>query len=168
MIPVRWALNYGLRLPTCSLKTRNLLPIADTGTSTRHAHRLTSTWVLNQSRNGSSHSDLAGSRDHALIPSPAEQHTIFALSTPPGKGAIAIIRISGPRSRELSSKLLRPTTKVAPDVLGDPSTQPWKLKRCRVVDPGTEQVLDDALAVFFRSKCGSCVCCARISNRLVD
>ncbi|KAJ1308708.1 hypothetical protein OPQ81_004399 [Rhizoctonia solani] len=31
-----------------------------------------------------------------------------------------------------------------------PSIQPWKFKRCRLIDPGTEEVLDDVLAVFFR------------------
>jgi tRNA modification GTPase len=33
--------------------------------------------------------------------------TIVAIATPPGKGAIAIVRISGPRTRELATRLVR-------------------------------------------------------------
>ncbi|KAF8607914.1 P-loop containing nucleoside triphosphate hydrolase protein [Ceratobasidium sp. AG-I] len=88
----------------------------------------------------------------SLHPSPVERQTIFALSSPPGRGAVAVVRISGSRSRELSFKLLRPATTNAPNTGRSTSfdSQPWKLKRCQVIDPETEEVLDDALAVFFR------------------
>ncbi|GAB1520009.1 mitochondrial splicing system protein [Rhizoctonia solani] len=117
------------------------------GSSERTAHRLSSTWLLNQSPVAHYHSHLARSQDHGLILSPVERDTIFALSTPPGKGAVAVIRISGSRSSELYFKLLRPTTAAA----HKPSIQPWKFKRYHLVDPGTEEILDDVLAVFFRS-----------------
>ncbi|KAF8709547.1 tRNA modification GTPase TrmE, partial [Rhizoctonia solani] len=120
--------------------------IFDRGSSERTAHRLSSTWLLNQSPIAHYHSHLARSQDHGLIPSPVERDTIFALSTPPGKGAVAVIRISGSRSSELYFKLLRPTTAAA----HKPSIQPWKFKRYHLVDPGTEEILDDVLAVFFR------------------
>ncbi|CEL59612.1 tRNA modification GTPase MnmE OS=Rickettsia bellii (strain OSU 85-389) GN=mnmE PE=3 SV=1 [Rhizoctonia solani AG-1 IB] len=117
--------------------------IFDTGSSERSS----STGLLNRPSIAHYHSHLARPQDHGLIPSPAERDTIFALSSPPGKGAVAVIRISGTRSRELYFKLLRPTTAPAHEY----GIQPWKLKRCRLVDPGTEEILDDALAVFFRS-----------------
>ncbi len=43
--------------------------------------------------------------------------TIVALSTPVGRGAIAIIRLSGRRSHELLGKLFRPFGVLAPNVL---------------------------------------------------
>lgn len=152
-----------LRPTFSSLGTKKVLGTAYRGTSTRHVH-LTSTCALNRSRQANSLSDVASLHDHTLIPSPAERDTIFALSTPPGKGAVAVIRISGPRSRELHSKLLRPKARTALGVLDHPATRPWKLGRYQVVDPGTDEVLDDALAVFFRGKCVLCACCTRISN----
>ena len=36
-----------------------------------------------------------------------DDDTIAAIATPPGKGAIAIVRISGPRAREFASRLFR-------------------------------------------------------------
>ena len=38
-------------------------------------------------------------------------NTIAAISTPPGKGGVAIIRISGPDALEISSKVFRPASK---------------------------------------------------------
>ncbi|KAH7343735.1 tRNA modification GTPase TrmE [Rhizoctonia solani] len=131
---------------TYSLQTRNFSAISDSGSSKQTTHRFLPTWLLNRSPIAHYHTHHTRSLDHDLIPSPVERDTIFALSTPPGKGAVAIIRISGSRSRELYSKLLRPTTEPASGL----SIQPWKLKRCHLIDPGTEEILDDALAVFFR------------------
>lgn len=91
--------------------------------------------------------------NHPLVPSPVERHTIFALSSPPGRGAVAVVRISGSRSSELALKLLRPMTANVPGTFRSFDAQPWRLKRCQVIDPETEEVLDDALAVFFRGKC---------------
>ncbi|CAE7146397.1 unnamed protein product [Rhizoctonia solani] len=119
---------------------------SDRANCKRSTQRILPIWFLNRSSFAYYHSHRTNLQDHGLIPSPVERDTIFALSTPPGKGAVAVIRISGTRSYELYSKLLRPTTE---DALGH-SIQPWKLKRCRLIDPGTEEVLDDTLAVFFR------------------
>ncbi|EUC57827.1 tRNA modification GTPase [Rhizoctonia solani AG-3 Rhs1AP] len=141
-----WNSPYALSAATCSLRKRNFMAISDSGSSTRISYRILSTWLPNRSPFAHYHSHCTPLQDHGLIPSPAERDTIFALSTPPGKGAVAVIRISGTRSRELYSKLLRPTPEHAPGR----SIQPWKLKRCRLIDPGTEELLDDTLAVFFR------------------
>ncbi|KDN51024.1 hypothetical protein RSAG8_00653, partial [Rhizoctonia solani AG-8 WAC10335] len=140
-----WNSPYVHAAAICSLQKGNLT-ISDRASSKRSTHRILPAWLLNRSSIAYYHSHRTYSRDHGLIPSPVECDTIFALSTPPGKGAIAVIRISGSRSRELYSKLLRPTAEHAPGH----SIQSWKLKRCRLIDPGTGEVLDDTLAVFFR------------------
>src|SRR5579864_8794914 len=42
--------------------------------------------------------------------------TIAALATPPGKGAIAIVRVSGPQTRALASRLFRSREPLHPRV----------------------------------------------------
>ncbi|KAG8769947.1 mitochondrial splicing system protein, partial [Ceratobasidium sp. 428] len=109
-------------------------------------------FVPNRSFRGKSRSGARFCRaNHSLVPSPSERHTIFALSSPPGKGAVAVVRISGSRSKQLHDKLLRPATS-ASETVGTLDLQPWKLKRCQVVDPESNEILDDGLAVFFRGK----------------
>ena len=46
--------------------------------------------------------------DHETRP---ERDTIAALSTPPGKGAIAIVRLSGPRTERVLRKIFLPKTR---------------------------------------------------------
>lgn len=67
--------------------------------------------------------------------------TVVACSTPPGRGAVAVVRISGPATRNILARILRSR--------GRP---PWDLPRqmrlARVVG-AEEDILDEALAVFF-------------------
>jgi tRNA modification GTPase len=52
-----------------------------------------------------------------LQPSPAGapvSDTIVAIATPPGKGAIAIVRVSGPHTRELAARLVRHEGELVP------------------------------------------------------
>lgn len=70
--------------------------------------------------------------------------TIAALSTPPLPSAVAIVRISGPKSLEVLSLLFRArggAKKPAPRIMtsGD------------IIDPSTKEVIDEVLAVFFRA-----------------
>jgi len=69
------------------------------------------------------------------IPSSAD--TIAAIATPPGKGAIAIVRVSGPRVRELASRLARSARPLRPHV-----ATPVAL----LDESGTQ--IDGALAIF--------------------
>lgn len=62
--------------------------------------------------------------------------TIYALSTPPGMGGIAVIRISGERAKDAMQALFLPNTAVLPR----------KLCYGRIMD-GTKQ-LDEAMAVY--------------------
>ncbi|KAF9224381.1 tRNA modification GTPase TrmE [Gyrodon lividus] len=79
-------------------------------------------------------------------PSDAQRRTIYALSTPPGKGGVAVIRISGPdahKVRKAVTRAVRPraTNKVP---------VPWVAELREVIDPVTRDKLDDGLVLFFK------------------
>ena len=65
--------------------------------------------------------------------------TIVALSTPPGKGAIAVVRLSGPGAAAAVEGLLKPGR----------VPKPGRLERRVIADPETGEPLDDAMVVFF-------------------
>ena len=67
------------------------------------------------------------------------QDTIVAIATPPGRGALAVVRVSGPAAIEIGAKLVRPW----PD-------EPRDVTHARVYDARGEE-LDDVVAVFFRA-----------------
>jgi len=111
---------------------------------------------------------------NALPLSDAQRRTIYALSTPPGRSGVAIIRVSGPDALDVWQRMVRPAQRAAAAVARhtndhhDPSDahrhgkhsdetparqrhpEAQKLERCHIVDPHTAEHLDDALAVFFR------------------
>ena len=64
--------------------------------------------------------------------------TVFALSTPPGRSAIAVFRITGPLA---AGALERLTGLAAPE--------PRRAVRVEIRDPATGEVLDDGLALRF-------------------
>ncbi|KAJ7762834.1 tRNA modification GTPase TrmE [Mycena maculata] len=74
--------------------------------------------------------------------SDAQRSTIYALSTPPGKAGVAVVRVSGPRALDVCSRLVK---RRAVDPI-----EPWKMQRCHIVHPETGEILDDGLAVFFK------------------
>lgn len=84
--------------------------------------------------------------------SDAQRRTIYALSTPPGKAGVAVIRVSGPDALDVWRGMVKPySTSIkhkARNVREDP--EPWKMERCRITHPRTEEILDDGLAVFFK------------------
>lgn len=67
--------------------------------------------------------------------------TIAAIATPPGAGGIGIVRISGPRAKDVLARVFLPHS---PDFK---NFQPWRLHRGRMLDRNGEE-LDDVLAVF--------------------
>ncbi|KAF7354962.1 tRNA modification GTPase TrmE [Mycena sanguinolenta] len=75
--------------------------------------------------------------------SDAQRATIYALSTPPGKAGVAVVRVSGPNAIDVWSKLVKTRKRQLPE--------PWKMERCQVVHPETGEILDDGLAVFFKA-----------------
>ena len=66
--------------------------------------------------------------------------TIVAIATPPGVGAIGVIRVSGPQAIDRAAALLRLAQ--ARDLR---SARPRTLYRARVVEPGTGSEIDEAL-----------------------
>lgn len=64
---------------------------------------------------------------------------IVALATPPGRSAIAVIRLSGRGAFAVAAKVLRP---FRPE-------PPRAVRRVRVVHPATDEIVDDALAACF-------------------
>jgi len=81
----------------------------------------------------------------SLTTSDAQRSTIYALSTPPGKGGVAVIRVSGPNALAVWKHIVRPSRPRS-------SLQPWRMEYCRIVKPGSgsEETLDNGLAVFFK------------------
>jgi tRNA modification GTPase len=91
----------------------------------------------------------------------AAEDTIVAISTPPGRGGIGIVRLSGPGAIAIAARLLRTSTE-----LGEAS-QHARARRARVLDPnrvetasreGTspdqsvdETSIDDALVTVFHA-----------------
>lgn len=71
-----------------------------------------------------------------------QTRTIAALATPPGRGGIAIVRVSGPMAEEALRALFRPAD-------GREGYQSHLLRFGRVVVDG--QVLDEAMAVLMRA-----------------
>lgn len=69
------------------------------------------------------------------------EDTIVAIATPPGRGAIGLVRLSGPRSRDVLERIFRPMRKT-----GWP--EPRALTLGRLVDPEDGSVLDQALGAF--------------------
>jgi len=129
-------------------------PLLPSGNSTlqvwragRDLHRLASFTRRAHVRFYSSHTPVAAERD--LVRSDAQRKTIYALSTPPGKAGVAVVRISGPDALDVWQKMVKPYPATK-----NKSThpEPWKMERCRITDPQTHEILDDGLAVFFKGK----------------
>lgn len=77
----------------------------------------------------------------ALSQSLAGAHdTIVALATPPGRGAISIVRMSGPESHSIAEQVVDPWP-----------IEPRRATLCRILRPEEEQVLDQALVTAFVS-----------------
>ena len=89
-------------------------------------------------------SSVAWAQPRSPATSDAQRQTIYALATASGTAGIAVVRVSGPRSRDVRTQMVRPAHR-----RWDKEPTPWKLERCTIIDPESEEVLDDALAVFF-------------------
>lgn len=65
--------------------------------------------------------------------------TIVAISTPPGRGGIGIVRLSGSRAKEISSPLLK--------LRGE--LEHARARFAEIIDPGTQTKLDEAVVTYF-------------------
>ncbi|KAJ7283402.1 hypothetical protein C8J57DRAFT_1053607 [Mycena rebaudengoi] len=85
---------------------------------------------------------IARYSSHPVL-SDAQRSTIYALSTPPGKAGVAVVRVSGPDALKVRDRLVKRAQTHAPE--------PWKMERCRIVHPESNETLDEGLAVFFKA-----------------
>ena len=70
--------------------------------------------------------------------------TIAAISTPPGRGGIGIVRLSGPDSHRIATSLFRPESTIDPGA-------PNRAQFGRVIDPATDELLDEAILTCFKA-----------------
>ncbi len=70
------------------------------------------------------------------------ENTIVAISTPPGKGGIAIIRLSGKQSLEIIHRIFKTKKKIE-------HLEPWRAIPGKIVDKNLE--IDDVIVLFFKS-----------------
>ena len=68
----------------------------------------------------------------------SEASTIFALSSAPGRAAVAVFRISGPAARDALAR-----------IAGLPAPAPRRAVRALLREPATGEVLDEAIAIWF-------------------
>jgi tRNA modification GTPase len=66
------------------------------------------------------------------------QDTIAALATAPGRGAISVVRMSGPRALDIASRVIDPWP-----------VEPRRATLCRISDGKRSRVLDQALVTIF-------------------
>ena len=68
-----------------------------------------------------------------------DQETIVAVATPPGRGGIGIVRLSGPRAVDIATPLLALATPLAAA----------QARFTRLLDPATGEPLDEAVVTWF-------------------
>jgi tRNA modification GTPase len=69
------------------------------------------------------------------------EDTIAAIATPPGTGAIGIIRVSGPRSRDIASLIFRPSNKTD-------GFNSHRLYHGDIISSDTGRIIDEVLISF--------------------
>ena len=74
----------------------------------------------------------------ALSP-PANTETIVAVSTPPGRGGIGIVRLSGPQARQIAEPMLRLRH----------AMQHQQARFADILDSETQEKLDEAVVTYF-------------------
>ncbi|MDZ7335275.1 MAG: tRNA uridine-5-carboxymethylaminomethyl(34) synthesis GTPase MnmE [candidate division KSB1 bacterium] len=71
-----------------------------------------------------------------------KEDTIVAIGTPPGYGAIAVIRLSGPEAIRIADKIIKARKPIA-------SLAPWTAILGKVVDEGL--VVDEVIAIVYKA-----------------
>ena len=70
------------------------------------------------------------------------EDTIVAPATPPGSGAVAMVRLSGPKARQILTSIWHPVQPGA-------DLEPRRMCLGDIIEPDSEAHLDRAMAVFF-------------------
>src|SRR5439155_21121568 len=77
-----------------------------------------------------------------------QNDTIAAIATPPGVGGIGVVRISGADAFDLVASLLR---RPGQSQAVPPIPPSHMLTYRHIIDPATQEVLDEVLVAFMRS-----------------
>ena len=70
--------------------------------------------------------------------------TIAAISTPPGRGGIGVVRLSGPASLEIATSIFQAQSETQ-------LSSPNRAHFGRVIDAATAEILDEVILTFFKS-----------------
>ena len=70
--------------------------------------------------------------------------TIAAISTPPGRGGIGVVRLSGARAISIASSLFRSESRTEP-------AEPNRAQFGRVIDPTTDEPVDEVILTYFKA-----------------
>lgn len=81
------------------------------------------------------------------------EDTIAAISTTPGPGAIAVIRMSGPQAEKILQKIFSPTNLIEPEKLITevPLFKSHFAKHGYIYDPSTKDIIDEVVLVFYKN-----------------
>src|SRR5579875_399491 len=77
----------------------------------------------------------------------AHTDTIVAIATPPGVGAVGIVRLSGPQAFAIGRALFRPARRI-PESVYPPS---HLLTYGHIIDPNSGEIVDEVLIAFLRA-----------------
>jgi tRNA modification GTPase len=69
--------------------------------------------------------------------------TIAAISTPPGRGGIGVLRLSGPDSIKIATSFFRSESRAEPG-------RPNRALFGRIIDPATDELLDEVIVTYFK------------------
>jgi tRNA modification GTPase len=72
------------------------------------------------------------------------EETIAAISTPPGRGGIGVVRLSGPRALEIASSIFQAQSRA-------PTADPNRAQFGRVVDAAAGEQIDEAILTYFKA-----------------
>jgi tRNA modification GTPase len=70
--------------------------------------------------------------------------TIAAISTPPGRGGLGVVRLSGPASLDLAAAIFKPASGASLDA-------PNRAQFGSVVDPAAGEAIDEAVLIYFKA-----------------
>ena len=70
--------------------------------------------------------------------------TIAAISTPPGRGGIGVVRLSGPAALGIATSIFRTRSETQ-------SRIPNRAQFGRLIDPATNEIIDEVILTFFKS-----------------
>ncbi len=70
--------------------------------------------------------------------------TIAAISTPPGRGGIGVVRLSGPDSLKIATAFVRPESTTE-------AGTPNRAQFGRLMDPATSELIDEVIITYFKA-----------------